>query len=387
MMGRYEKTCCCHIITGLNTGGAERALYNLLQGGMGTRFDCHIVSLMGDGTMGPRIRELGVPVTALGMRQGVPLVSVVNRLRRVVKELQPNLIQGWMYHGNLAAWLVRLFLPNKPLLAWNVRHSIYDLAEEKTLTRRVIKANRFFSEAPDVLLYNSNISRTQHEHLGFCPNKGRVIPNGIDIDTYSLSAESRMHVRRELGIPPEAKVVGHVARLHPMKDHPQFLSAAVRIASRHNDIHFILCGRGVTLENSRLGQLVPAAMRCRFHLLGERSDIQDLMCAMDLFTSTSSYGEGFPNVLGEAMACGLPCVATDVGDSAMIVSDTGVVVPPRNEDAFLNATEHLLLMPEKERQALGGSARTRIVNNFTLQKIVEQYSVLYENLILNKRYV
>jgi len=308
------------LITGLSTGGAERALYNLLNGGLADHFNSHVISLGDEGSIGPLIKALGVPVTALGMRGGRPSRSGLAKLCRVIRRFQPDLIQGWMYHGNLAATLARTLAPGRPVLAWNIRQTLYDLANEKPMTRQVIRANRLFASAPGVLLYNSHLSREQHENFGFSSLNGRVIPNGIDMQQFCYSGEARKRLRSELGIPASALVVGHVARLHPMKDHPAFLRAAVGLALRYPETHFVLSGRDVFLENKTLEPLVPGQVRDRFHLLGERGDISEIMNAMDIFCLSSAWGEGFPNVIGEAMATGLPCVATDVGDSSVYCS-------------------------------------------------------------------
>ena len=336
-----------HIITGLDTGGAERALCNLLQGGMADMFDCHVVSLIDEGTMGSKIKALGVPVTSLGMKRGVSSLSVLCKLRKIIQEQQPDLLQGWMYHGNLVAWVARFFSRNKPALVWNIRHSLYGLIDETLLTRQAIRVNRFLSSRVDVLLYNSHLSCNQHEKFGFSASKSKVIPNGIDVQNYKFSKVTCAKVRSELLIPEDALVVGHVARLHPMKDHPIFFKAAVKLTDRFSKLHFILCGKDVLLSNMEIGQLVPARLHSRFHLLGERNDIPYLMNAMDVLSSSSSWGEAFPNVLGEAMACEVPCVATDVGDSAVIVSDCGVVVLPRDESSLADGIERLLLMSGK----------------------------------------
>ena len=373
-----------HIITGLATGGAERALYNLLQGGLNTHFDNHIISLSNADTMGPQISALGVPVATLGMRGGRPSLSSLIKLHRTIKKLSPDLLQGWMYHGNLAATLARKLAPGNPALVWNTRHSLYDLAHEKLMTRQVIRANRFFSSSPDALLYNSELSRKQHEAFGYVSLNGRVIPNGIDLQRFSFSDKARKHVRAELGIPTEAYVVGHVARFHPIKGHSIFLRAAEAVALRYPDLHFLLSGRDVSMSNASLEKQVPAMLRNRFHLLGERSDVPGLMSAMDVFCQ-SSWSEAFPNVLGEAMAVGVPCVATDVGDSAIIVGDTGVMVPPGDDSALATGIEYLLTMPLVKRRMLGENARARIESNFTLGAIVEQYVALYEKVMIEKR--
>ena len=373
-----------HVINDLSTGGAEKKLYNLLRHGFAERFSCHVISLSDEGTIGPQIETIGVPVTALGISRGWQTLSGMIKLYRLVKSFKPDLIQGWMYHGNLAATLACAFAPKKTVLAWNIRHSLYDLRHENILTRQVIRVNRFCSRGPSLILYNSRLSRSQHEAFGFAADNGLVIPNGIDTSRFVFSAAARQRIRAELGIPIHALVVGHVARLHPMKDHSLFLKAAVHLAMKHPDLHFVLSGRGVERHNKTLSGFIPGEFVNRFHLLGERGDIPALMSAMDVFSS-SSYGEGWPNVIGEAMAVRLPCVATDVGDSALIVGDTGVIVPPYDEQIFSAGIEWLLSLSYEERCLLGARARTRIEKNYRLDIIIEQYTELYEQLVKKER--
>ena len=319
--------------------------------------------------MGPRIRALGVPVMALGMHVNRPSVRGVRNLSKAARAFRPNVIQGWMYHGNLAACMARVLVQGRPALAWNIRHSLYDLKHEKRMTRQVIRANRFFSSMPDAILYNSCLSREQHEAFGYQAERAQIIPNGFDLGRFAPSAQTAALVRKALGIPLDALVVGHVARLHPMKDHAGFLRAAAQVATRHQSVHFVLGGRGVVQQNESLIQLLPREIRGRFHFLGERSDVPDLMCAMDIFCQ-SSWSEAFPNVLGEAMATAVPCVATDVGDSADIVGDTGVIVPPKNADALVAGLEKVLRMPVEERQALGMAGRARAEQRYSLNAVV-----------------
>ena len=366
-----------HIITGLSTGGAERALYNLLKGGLSSEFDSYVISLSNEGTIGPQIKALGVPVITLGMKAGRPTLAGILKLRKVIKEFQPDVIQGWMYHGNLAASLARLFASNKPALAWNIRQSLYEIKKEKRLTRQVIKLNRFLSHSVDTVLYNSQLSRQQHEAFGFSGSKGLVIPNGINCEQFSFSVNARKTVRKELAIPEFALVVGHVARFHPMKDHANFLQSAVKVLDDFPETHFLLSGRGVDNKNSDINKFIPDSFRQQFHLLGERTDIAELMSAMDILCS-SSWSEAFPNVLGEAMACGLPCVATNVGDSALIVGDCGIVVPPKDSDALACGIQSLMSLGSAERIKLGELASNRIKENFMLEVITQRYVDLYK---------
>jgi len=373
-----------HILSALKVGGAEMALHNLLNGGLCADFDNQIVALSSEGAMRERFGKLGIPVSTLAM-DGRPSLSGLFKLRDIIRRLQPDLIQGWMYHGNLAATLARSMSGKRVGLVWNIRHSLAEISHEKISTRQIIRLNRFFSGSPSTLLYNSQISRQQHEAFGFKGNKGKVIPNGIDLERFRFSANSRQRIREELAIPVDALVVGHVARYHPMKDHVNFLQAALSVTTHYSNIYFVLIGRDVLLNNSDLASLIPDSLRHQFHFLGERADVHELMSAMDLASSSSSYGEAFPNVVGEAMAASLPCVVTDVGDSAYIVGETGVVVPPRDSDALAAGIKSLLALPQLERQELGEKARQRIEDNFALAAIVKQYSTLYKTKIEEKR--
>jgi len=372
------------MISGLTTGGAEKALYNLLKGGLEASHRNHVISLGGIGEIGSDILQLGIPVTALNIRGTLPSISSLIKLRQVVRKVKPDIIQGWMYHGNLAATLARTMARYRPMLAWNIHYSLYDLSYEKPMTRNVIRANHYFSSTPDALLYVSQRSRKLHETFGFSSQKALVIHNGFDVQQFSFTPKSHQRIRTALGIPDNACVIGHVARLHPMKDHSMFLRAAVTIALRYPDTHYLLCGKDVTLHNESLRQIIPTEVLSRFHLLGERSDVADLMSAMDIFCLSSAWGEAFPIVLGEAMSNMVPCVATDVGDSALIIDDTGMIVSPGDEDAFILGIERLITMPLKKRQAMGFNARARIEACFSLGAIVEQYTALYEKLLKEK---
>ena len=374
-----------HVITSLNTGGAERALYNLLQGGLNNRFENHVISLSDKGTIGPQIEALGVPVITLDMPIGRPTLAGIIKLRRGIHGLQPDLIHGWMYHGNLAATLAHFLAPGKTALVWGVRHSLYEIKNEKRLTQLIVKANRFLSKSPDTILYNSQLSQQQHEQFGFCANNGRVIPNGINLEQFRFSEVERMRIRAELGISEDALVAGHVARFHPMKDHFLFLQAAVDIARRFDNFHCLLIGRDVKLTNEDLIRHIPKHLATRFHLQGERRDVAAVMSAMDVFTLTSEWGEGFPNVLGEAMAMGLPCVTTDVGDSAFIIGDCGKVIKSKDKTALTAMIESFLILPTNGRRLIGRQARQRIEQNFSLGSVTEQYTKLYQSVILEAR--
>lgn len=377
---RNNKVKCLHIISCLDTGGAENALLNLLSGGLAEKYNCHVISLRDEGTIGPQITKLGIPVSTLDLRNNQIPIHGLFALRKIVMEFQPDIIQGWMYLGNLAALLAKQSSTRKTIVLWNIRHSLHDIGYEKMMTRWNIRFSRLISKVPDIILYNSHVSCFQHEEFGFHSNNSMVIPNGIDTNKFNFSAFARQQIRLQLNIPKKGRVVGHVARFHPMKDHRLFISVAVDLANNYPDVHFVLSGRKVTIENSLFKQMIPESLLNRFHLLGERSDVDDLMSAFDIFCLSSAWGEGFPNVLGEALSSELTCIATDIGDCEVVLGGNGLVIPCKHEIALHDGLDKLLNLSLKERQVIGKSSREHILKNYMINKIVEKYSSLYDSL-------
>lgn len=370
-----------HIITGLNTGGAERALYNVIQGGLAERYQTIVVSLTNEGRYGPMLKRLGVPVYCLGMTQGIPSLKALVDFRKIVKMYQPDIVQGWMYHGNILANVAGCFSSKSSRVVWNIRHCLYDLRDEKILTQWIIRLSKMSSMLPAAIVYNSHLSRSQHEQFGFSPVNGVVIPNGFDLGRFSGQQSLRSEVRNELNLAQDATLIGHVGRYHPMKDHACFLRAAVIVLKQKNNVVFLMAGKEVDVQNRHLTDLIPDQYRNHFLLLGERNDVQRLYKAMDVFC-LSSFSEAFPNVLGEAMSSSLPCITTNVGDGAFIVGEAGFVVPPRTPGALAAAMLEVIEKSDKERHDLGKAARQRVEEHFSLKSIVENYSMLYDEMSL-----
>lgn len=373
-----------YIITGLSTGGAETMLYKLLSKMNRERFSPVVISLIDRGTVGDRIAALDIPVYSIGMQPGMPTPEVIWRFIRQVHQLKPDLIQGWMYHGNLAAQLSgTLTLKSVPIL-WNIRQSLYSLSYEKPGTSAVIKLLAQLSRFPKKILYNSKTSANHHENLGYQVAKTLVIPNGFDTEVFTPSFESRISIRKELGVTNDILLIGLVGRYHPMKDHANFLHAAALLLKNYSDVQFVISGGGVDWHNQTLCKLIhDLGLVERIHLLGERHDMPCLTASLDI-ASCSSYAEGFANVIGEAMSCGLPCVVTDVGDSGWIVGNTGRVVPPRDSEALANAWKELIDLGSLGRETLGSAARERIIEYFSLDSVVAQYERLYESVLVKK---
>lgn len=369
-----------YTIVGLTTGGAEVMLYRILTRINRERFSPSVVCLMDRGTLGDRIEALGIPVYTIGMKPGaVPTPNVIWKLVNIIREIKPDLIQGWMYHGNIAAQFAKVFCGREIPVFWSIHYSVYSLSAEKKMTQALIKLGAPISKFAKQVLYVSKISKTQHEALGYEAGNGYVIPNGIDTSLFTPSLEARLSVRQELGLPSTSFLIGSICRYHPMKDHANFIQAAALLLKNYPDTHFMMAGSEVDLANKTLNQLIEElGIGARIHLLGERSDMPRLMAALDIMTSASAYGEAFPLVLGEAMSSGVPCTVTDVGDSGWIVGNTGWVVPPKNPEALAEAWQEAIELGADGREKLGKAARSRIIECFSLESIVADYEKLYE---------
>ena len=349
------------------------------------RFDPVVVSLVSVGPVGDRLRAMGIPVHCLDLRRGIPDPRSVWRLSRLLARERPRLVQTWMYHADLIGGLAAAMAGGPPV-AWNIRQAVISRRLHKAGTLWTAKiCARLSRRLPDRIVCCSEAARAVHIAMGYDAGRMTVIPNGFDLDAFRPDPGAGRSLRRELGVSESAPLIGLAARLHPQKDHANFLDAAGRLGKARPDVHFVLCGDGVTEDAAELVAWVDeAGLRGRCHLLGRRSDMPTFQAALDIATC-SSITEGFPNVVGEAMASGVPCAVTDVGDSAFLVGETGRVVPARDPAALAGAWESLLALPPEGRAALGAAARHRVAGHFSLAAVAARYAVLYESMIADAR--
>jgi glycosyltransferase involved in cell wall biosynthesis len=365
----------CHVITGLGTGGAQAALHRLVQTLRAPDFEHVVIALGAEGSMSASIAE-SAELHHLGMRAGRLLPHDVWRLRRMLRENRCDVVQSWMYHANLMAAMAG-WGDGVPVV-WNIRHSLHALAHEKRSTRWVIRAGARLSRRPARIIFNAAVSRAQHVAFGYDGERAVVIPNGFDTRAFAPQPAERARVRAELGIAPDALAIGLVARVHPMKDHANFLRAAKKLSASHPRAVFVLVGEGADAGNPELAALIDGLdLRERVRLCGRRADVAAIDNALDIAASASAWGEAFPNATAEAMACGVPCVVTDVGDAPAIVDDTGVVVPPRDAAALAAAWARLAELDTEARRALGLRARRRVVDQYALDAGARRYADLY----------
>jgi glycosyltransferase involved in cell wall biosynthesis len=364
-----------HVITGLGTGGAQAALHRLLQTLRPPDFEHVVIALGAEDSMSASITE-SAELHHLGMRPGRLLPHEVLRLRRMLRANRCDVVQSWMYHANLMAAMAG-WGDDVPVV-WNIRHSLHALEHEKRSTRWVIRAGARLSRRPARIIFNAAVSRTQHVAFGYDDRRSVVIPNGFDTREFAPRPVERVRVRAELGIAPDALAIGLVARVHPMKDHANFLRAAQRFSASHPRSVFVLVGDGADARNPTLGALIDGlGLREHVRLCGRRVDVAAVDNALDIAASASAWGEAFPNATAEAMACGVPCVVTDVGDAPAIVDDTGVVVPPRDAAALAAAWARLAELDPEARRALGLRARRRVVDQYAIDAGARRYADLY----------
>ena len=367
-----------HIITDLNVGGAQVMLHQLLRHTDQSIVASEVVSLTDAGAVAAGIESLGIPVATMDMRGGVPDPMAVLRLARWLRRAQPDVIQTWLYQGDLLGGLAARIAGIRSLV-WGIHNSDVDPQNNKRSIRWTISACvRASHYLPSKIVCCAVSAQQFHAALGYPAEKMFVIPNGFDVDNFKPDRDARASVRREFAIPDTAPLIGLSGRFHPQKDHKNFVRAAARLHARRPDARFMLCGEGSDWSNQELAAWIDeVAMRDQFHLLGRRQDMARIYASLDLLALSASHNEAFPMVIGEAMACGVPCVVTDVGDSALMVGDTGRVVPPKDAPALAEGWLELIELESEARQALGVRARQRIEQHYSIAAIVRRYENLY----------
>lgn len=356
-----------HVISALDIGGAESMLREIVTAGRPLADESVVVSLLPKGFHARELRAHGIHVVELDFK-GPRLPASLFALVRVIRSFKPTIIQSWMYHSDLAALIALKMSGRRALtkLAWGIRCSDMDLNRYHLALRACVRVCAALSRTPDLVIANSDAGMKIHLAMGYRPVRASVIHNGIDLQRFKPDAAARAALRSELGIGDQAIVLAHIARVDPMKDHANMLAAAAQLPGTHT----LLVGAGT--EN------LPDAPRV--HRLGRRTDVPRILASADFVVSSSAFGEGFSNVLAEGMACGLPAVATDVGDARLIIGDTGLVVPPSDAAALAAAIAKLAQEPAAARQARRARVRARIVENFSIDRALSRFAEAYAGL-------
>jgi len=370
-----------HVITDLNVGGAETMLAKLVTTMDQDRFCNEVVSLTGDGALGSPLRDAGIKIHGLGLKRNSTDPRSVFRLAALIRSFRPDLVQTWLYHADLLGFLAAA-ISGRPPVVWNLRCSDMDLSQYSPKTAFTLRLLALLSPWPATIVVNSAAGQALHRRIGYRPKSWHRIPNGFDLDRFHPDPVTPARLRAGLGLPSDAVLTAKIARVDPMKDHAGFLSAAAIATAANPNLYVLLIGRGT----EDMAEAVAAkGLSQRVLLLGQRADVDRLLPGLDFLCLNSAFGEGFPNILGEAMCCGVPCIATDVGDSQAIIGPTGLVVPPGNPEAMAAAMIDLAGRDRAARMVLGQAARQRIAESYALPLVVAKYERLYASLTTSQK--
>jgi glycosyltransferase involved in cell wall biosynthesis len=374
-----SKRTIVHVITGLGDGGAESVLYRLCLA-PSERFRHVVISLRPSGKYAGLLQQGGIEVHSMEMAGGGVPMGGATKLIGLLRSLRPDVVQTWMYHADLIGG-VAARLSGCRKVYWNIRHTELVPGATGRSTRAVAAACARLSRlVPKGIVACAERARDVHVSIGYDARRFTVIPNGYDLAQLQPQPAAGEALRSLLGIPRDAPLLGLVGRWNPQKDHANLLRAMALLREEGHKLRLLLVGTGCDHDNPTLRSLIDdLQLGDVVYLLGPRDDVPAVMSAIDLHVLPSSHGEAFPNVVAESMACGTPCVVTDVGDAAMIVGHTGWVVPPADHEALAEAIGAAL----GERQDAGawqvraGAARQRIQTEFSLKRMIAHYEDLW----------
>ncbi len=360
------------LVRRLDQGGAQRQLLAIAVGLRLAGWDVHVVLFYPGGVFEKELVSRGIPLHLPGKRGRWDVIGFVVRLATCLRGLRPTVIYSFMDVPNITASVLKPLLRHTRIV-WGLRASNMDFSHYGWLSWLASKLEIRLSRFTDRVVANSNAGRLHAIQSGFQADRIVVVPNGIDVDHFRPERDMRQMKRSEFGIDEDVLLVGLIGRLDPMKDHLTFLSAASAVARQRKNVRFICVGGGSRADYAEMltERGISIGLADRLIWAGARSDMPAIFNSLDVSVSSSAFGEGFSNTIAEAMACGVPCVVTDVGDSALIVGNAGMVVPPRNPSRMADAILEMIDLPEDVRRQMGIAARARISNEFSLVKLVQ----------------
>lgn len=374
----HRRIRLCFLIRELESGGAQRQLVELVRGLDKTRFEVTVVTFYPGGMFWPAVEQVpGVRLVCLGKTGRWDVAVFLARLVGFLRRLRPDIVHGYLEVANELAWLGGRAAGAR--VVWGVRSSDLDLDRYDWAFRASRWTSARLSRHVDLAISNSHAAlRHQREH-GFRYRNADVVPNGFDTDRFRPLPDARRRVRGAWGVHDSDFLMGHVGRLAPMKDHDTFLETMARLATRHPRLRVACIGDGPPGARRRLaGSEAARALGARLIWERARPDVECVLSALDVLVLSSAYGEGLPNVVGEAMAAEVPCIVTDVGDAATLLDDPRRTVPPGSSEDLMQACERLLGVSADERRRLGANDRRRITGHFSTALLVQRMSALLE---------
>lgn len=355
----------------LARGGAERQLITLAKGLAERGHDIVLVCFYAEDGFADLLQGSGIRLRLCHKRGRWDVGQFFFRLAAIVRQERPDILHSYMPIANLVAIALQPLFPLLPVV-WGVRASASDFEHYDWLLRATYVTEALLSRLPSLIIANSHAGARHAQASGFPPATLRIVPNGIDVERFRCDAAGRAHLRREWGIAPEAALIGSVGRLDPMKDQPLFLEAAALLAQENATARFAIVGDGPATYRRELVALAERlGLTDRLILAPARDDMPAVYSALDMLVSCSAFGEGFSNVVAEAMACGTPVIATEIGDAAHIVDAWGEIVPPRDPSALVSAIRRRLHEAASDAEARAAAGRRHIEENFSTRRLVD----------------
>lgn len=375
-----------HVISNLGIGGAETMLVRLIREHAGKSISHSVVSFLPGGVYAEVLRELGCEVVELEGQRSLRSAALLRPLGAALARARPDLVQGWMYHGNVAASLAAMLGYHRAPVLWGIRQTLERLADNRPLTRGFILAGSALGFHPHRIVYNSTVAAEQHEAYWYPRRKRVTIYNGVDTRRFRPNVAARLAARAGLGLAPDAEVIGRVARNDPMKDHATLFKAFERLAARRPRAHLVVIGTGMDTSDRELAQLANfTGAPERVHFLGPQFKLEDLVPAFDVAVSSSRMSEGFQNVLAEAMACGVPAISTNIGEARTIIADLSRLVPRLDPDALAAAVTAILDLSAEQRRQMGRRDRERIEAKFEIGTAAAGFEQMWRAVLAERR--
>lgn len=360
-----------HIITGLGNGGAEGMLYKLVTNMDSTLYEIVVISLLDRGINGEKLEKSGIKVVTLNMNKVRGILSSINRTKEICKSV--DVIQSWMYHADLFAFIVGKIILRKKIL-WGIRHGALEKGKDKQSTILIAKICARLSRYVDYVTCCSNISKSYHESIGY--KNIRIIPNGFNLLDFDLCVDERVKFKNEIGIDSDTKVLISIGRWNKAKNYPNLIKAISMLKENREDFVCLLVGNGL-IDNEELDRLIfENSIDKYIKILGRREDIPNILNISDIFILHSDI-EGFSNALGEAMLSGTFCIATDVGENKHILDECGMIVERNNPFKLYESINTALNLDKEEIQYYTKKSKERIEKEFSIESIVKEFCKLY----------
>ena len=364
------------LIPSLAPGGAERQMVNLARALVDRNVEVHLATFYAGGRLESEVSSVeGVQLHSLKRTGRWDVVRPGWRLRRFIARHPFDVIYSFLPSPNILSLLGKT-VRSRPKIVWGIRASRLDYSVYPWTTALAARVERLLSPLANHMIVNSRAGLALWQSRGTPRTRLTYIANGIDAQRYTPDPVARGDAGKELGLSDSSTLVGVVARIDPKKDYKTFMDAAHRLHKQVPEAHFLCIGGVASGMESYAEELRRHVNDLNLtgvvHWLGDRSDVPRWLAALDVLTSPSRFGEGFPNVIAEGMACGVPCVVTDVGDSAEIVGTIGSVVPPGDPAALAEAWAQMLALSKEERTALGERSRSRVEQLFSVDRMADE---------------